>query len=180
MEGVKKRLLTEGEIEVKVKTVTEKGVLLLLYKTARTDMDILDELYGADGWTNDYKEIKGVLYAGIGIKQSDGSFLWKWDCGIESREDGGNEKKGESSDAFKRAGFRVGIGRELYTAPLIWVSAEKTKIEKDRNGKPACRDRFAVEAIKYDENNNISGLSIINGTGKHAFVWKAAKKNDEA
>ena len=175
-----KRLLKANEIEVKVKTVTEKGVLLLLYKTARTDMDILDELYGADGWTNDYKEIKGVLYAGIGIKQSDGSFLWKWDCGIESREDGGNEKKGESSDAFKRAGFRVGIGRELYTAPLIWVSAEKTKIEKDRNGKPVCRDSFAVEAIAYDESNDIAGLSIINGAGKRTFVWKAAKKNDEA
>ena len=64
MEGVKKRLLKANEIEVKVKTVTEKGVLLLLYKTARTDMDILDELYGTDGWTNDYKEIKAYLRDG--------------------------------------------------------------------------------------------------------------------
>lgn len=182
MEGVKKkkRTLKEDEIEVKVKKVTEKGVLLLLYKTARTDMDILDELYGADGWQNDYKEIKGVLYAGIGIKQSDGSFLWKWDCGIESREDGGNEKKGESSDAFKRAGFRVGIGRELYTAPFIFVSADKTRIEEVK-GVRRCKDTFSVERIAYDEaGRNIIGLSLKNDhTGKRVFLWQQERKKDE-
>lgn len=105
------RLLTADDIEVKVKKVQANGAVLLLYKTARTDMDILDESVGAENWTDDYKEIKGNLYCAISIYEKEkGQWISKWDCGIESREDGdGNEKKGEASDAFKRAGFRWGM-----------------------------------------------------------------------
>ena len=71
------RFLTADEIEVKVKQVKENGLVCLLYKTARTDMDLLDETVGAGNWTNDYKEIKGNLYAGIGIIQENGGIQWK-------------------------------------------------------------------------------------------------------
>lgn len=167
------RLLTESEIECKVKKVTEKGAILLLYKTARTDMDILDEQIGAENWTCDYREIKGNLYCRIGICFGDG-WVYKEDCGIESREDGdGNEKKGEASDAFKRAGFKWGIGRELYTAPFIFIPAEKMNIS-NYNGKPKTFDTFSVERIAYDDNRRISGLAIRNDkTGKRCFVWQA-------
>ena len=88
------RLLEASDIEVKVKQVKKNGAVLLLYKTARTDMDILDETVGSENWTNDYREIKGNLYCGIAIREGD-AWTWKWDCGIESREDGeGNEKRG--------------------------------------------------------------------------------------
>ena len=175
------RFLTADEIEVKVKQVKENGLVCLLYKTARTDMDLLDETVGADNWTNDYREIKGNLYAGIGIRQKDGSMVWKWDCGIESREDGeGNEKKGEASDAFKRAGFRWGIGRELYTSPFVWIKEDKAEIKQvgtDKNGKPLCKcfDKFSVEKIAYDENSGrIIGLAIRNDSKNcRAFVWQA-------
>lgn len=165
------RLLTASDIEVKVKQVKKNGAVLLLYKTARTDMDILDETVGPENWTNDYREIKGNLYCGIAIREETG-WTWKWDCGIESREDGeGNEKKGEASDAFKRAGFRWGIGRELYTAPFIWIPADKMNIQES-NGKCRTYDTFSVEKIAYDENRRISWLSIWNTkTGKRAFVW---------
>ena len=63
------RKLKPDEISVKVKQITEKGCLLLLYKTARVDAQILDETFGAAGWVNDFKEIKGNLFCGIGIKQ---------------------------------------------------------------------------------------------------------------
>lgn len=165
------RLLDASDIEVKVKQVKKTGAVLLLYKTARTDMDILDESVGAENWTNDYREIKGNLYCGIGIRDGD-AWTWKWDCGIESREDGeGNEKKGEASDAFKRAGFRWGIGRELYTSPFIWVPAEKMNIA-EYNGKCKAFDTFRVEKIAYDDNRRISGLSIVNNNNaKRVFVW---------
>lgn len=165
------RLLDSSDIEVKVKQVKKTGAVLLLYKTARTDMDILDESVGAENWTNDYREIKGNLYCGIGIRDGD-AWVWKWDCGIESREDGeGNEKKGEASDAFKRAGFRWGIGRELYTSPFIWVPADKMNIT-EYNGKCKTFDTFRVEKIAYDDNRRISGLSIVNNNNaKRAFVW---------
>ena len=170
------RTLNADEIEAKVKQVKPNGLVLLLYKTARTDMDLLDETVGPANWENDYREIKGNLYAGIGIKQEDGRTVWKWDCGVESREDGeGNEKKGEASDSFKRAGFRWGIGRELYTSPFIWIPSSKCEIV---NGK--CYDKFSVEAIAYDDSGKIRGLAIRNDTqaqklGKNvrAFVWQA-------
>ena len=42
------RRLRPDEIECRVQRVTPKGVVLLLYKTARTDADLLDETVGAD------------------------------------------------------------------------------------------------------------------------------------
>lgn len=175
------RNLRADEIECKVKQVKENGLVCLLYKTARTDMDLLDETVGPDSWENDYREIKGNLYAGIGIRQADGSVVWKWDCGVESREDGeGNEKKGESSDAFKRAGFRWGIGRGLYSSPFIWIPAEKAEIKMSEfGGKKSykCSDCFSVEKIAYNEDGKIVGLSIWNDTkDKRAFVWQAKKE----
>ena len=170
------RKLNADEIEVRVKQVSEKGAVALLYKTARTDMQILDETVGADNWSCDYKEIKGNLFCGITI---DG--ITKWDCGIESREDNeGNEKKGEASDAFKRAGFRWGIGRELYTSPFIWLN---TKTEKNNKGAWVIADfaTFSVNSIGY-EGNRISSLSIVNdknGAVVYTFPRGGKQAHDE-
>lgn len=113
------RALRPDEIEVRVGQVFEKGVSMLLYKNARTDMQILDETYGATGWQCKYKEVKGNLFCAIGILSPEyDEWVWKEDCGTESNTE---KEKGEASDAFKRAGFRWGIGRELYTAPFIWL-----------------------------------------------------------
>lgn len=167
------RLLGASDIEIKVKKAVREGVELLLYKTARTDMDLLDETFSPENWECDYREIKGNLYCGIGVwDQASLRTVWKWDCGIESRTDAdGNQKKGEASDAFKRAGFKWGIGRELYTAPHIFVPASGVNL-KEVNGKYRTYDRFAVEKIAYDKQRNISGISVVNAnTGKRCFVW---------
>ena len=174
------RPLRADEIEVKVKQVKENKIVALLYKTARTDMDLLDEVVGAENWDCDYREIKGNLYCGIGVVMYDdiAQKIVKWDCGIESREDEeGNEKKGEASDAFKRAGFKWGIGRELYTSPLIEIPAGAATIKKI-NGYNKCYDKFSVEKIKHSEDGKrIVGLSIWNDTtNKRAFVWQEAAK----
>lgn len=169
------RKLNADEIEVRVKTVGEKGATALLYKTARTDMQLLDETVGADAWSCDYKEIKGNLFCGITI---DG--VTKWDCGIESREDNeGNEKKGEASDAFKRAGFRWGIGRELYTSPFIWLN---TKTEKNSKGAWVVSDfaTFSVNSIGY-EGNRISSLSIVDDkSGSVVYTFPRGSKQAHA
>ena len=165
------RKLLANEIEVKVKKVTSRGALLLLYKTARVDMQMLDEAYGPSNWQCDYKTINNVLYCGIGVFIG-GQWVWKWDCGIESRADGeGNEKKGESSDAFKRAGFKWGIGRELYTAPFIFASVP-TKL--NQNGKYELVNpftRFDVASIDYDGTGNISHLLIKDDKGTEIFSF---------
>ena len=109
------RLLKADEIETRVNQISQKGLSLLLYKTARTDANLLDETVGPMNWQNDFKLIDGILFGGIGIK-TDNEYVWKWDCGVESYTE---KEKGRASDAFKRAGFKCGIGRELYTAPFI-------------------------------------------------------------
>lgn len=173
------RNLKADEIEVKVKQVKENGLVALLYKTARTDMELLDETVGPYNWTTDYREIKGNLYAGIAIRNEDGHWIWKWDCGIESREDEeGNQKKGEASDAFKRAGFRWGIGRALYTSPFIWIAADCANIRANQNGKGhRCSDSFSVDTVEYDENGRICKLTIRNDNmRKIAFSWGTNKE----
>jgi len=113
------RTLQAQDIEVRVGGVFKSGVTFLLYKNARVDMAILDESVGEMNWQRDHKEIKGNLYCGIGIwDDRKCQWIWKWDCGTESYTE---KEKGEASDSFKRAGFNWGIGRELYTAPLIYL-----------------------------------------------------------
>ena len=175
------RLLRAYEIEVKVKQVTEKGAVALLYKTARTDMDLLDETFGEDKWECDYKEIKGNLYCGIGVIQMNRAVIWKWDCGVESREDGeGNEKKGEASDAFKRAGTKWGIGRELYTSPFIFLNVPTEAVGKAYKLKDKYQT-FDVAEIGYDENRRINRLVIKDNKGKTVFTYgvKQADKPEQ-
>lgn len=156
-------LLKKEDILVKVKQVTKAGVLLLLYKTARTDAKYLDEVLGPMNWTNDYVEIKNNLYCRIGIREKeDQEFVYKMDCGIESDQDDGQEKKAEASDAFKRCASKLGIGRELYTSPQIWAAVntvqkgEKWFLE-DKSA------RYYVSKIEYDENTRtIVDLEIRN------------------
>lgn len=151
------RLLRADEIECRVSQIYDWGLTLLLYKTARTDANLLDETVGFDRWQNDFKVIDGVLYGGIGIELNDGAWVWKWDAGVESQTEA---EKGRASDAFKRAGFKLGIGRELYTSPKITIFAKDCHIKEGRNGKLACYDNFAVGAIEYNDAQEISRLII--------------------
>ena len=172
------RLLNADEIDVKVKQVSEKGAVLLLYKNARVDMNILDETFGSINWQDDYREIKGNLYCGIGIRESeDKLFIWKWDCGIESREDDGNEKKGEASDSFKRAGFKWGIGRELYTSPFIFASVPvKQNGSSYKLGNPF--EKFYVKEIGY-EARKINKLVIVNSKNEVVYTYGTPKQATE-
>lgn len=151
------RKLRADEVEARPKQITEKGAIILLYKNARCDMNLLDETLGAFNWQCDYKEIKGNMYCGVGIKDPDtNEWIWKWDCGTESNQDG---EKGEASDSFKRACFRVGIGRELYTGPFIFYPMSQMK---DKN------DKFKVTNLVY-ANERIQSVTIsdiTNGTQK--------------
>lgn len=165
------RPLREDEIECRISEISKDGkfLTLLLYKTARTDAALLDEVYGPEKWENDFKAIDGKLYGGIGINITGDRWIWKWDCGTESNMEA---EKGQASDAFKRAGFKWGLGAELYTAPRIRIGADKCNI-KEYNGKYRCYDTFGIEKIAYDDKENICGLAIVNETaGRRAFVWQ--------
>lgn len=173
------RDLRADEIECRVAQAKETGVSLLLYKDARCDQNILDETVGAMNWQRYHKRENANCVVSI------------WDalkCGWVSKEDTGTEsntekEKGLASDSFKRACFNWGIGRELYTAPFIWVAARDCAAlkPKQRGDGWQCYDTFVVEKIAI-ENKRIVGLSIKNAnTGKRVFLWQdaawAAKKN---
>lgn len=167
------RLLKAEEIECRVAQVSAKGCSLLLYKTARVDRAILDEEFGVMNWQNDFKTIDGKMYGGIGVLSNgfnnclkdNPQWVWRWDCGTESNTEA---EKGQASDCFKRAGFKWGIGVELYTAPFIWVNAETEQY----NGKFKLKDKFAkfdVKTIGYDDNRNINKLVIVDSNGNKVY-----------
>lgn len=159
---MKFRDLTADEIEVRIGSVKKSGLVLLLYKNARCDMNILDETVGAENWQREHYECKGNLFCRVAIKNDGGEWIWKSDCGSESNTE---KEKGEASDSFKRACVNWGIGRELYTAPFIWIPEGKYTIKEGK-----CYDNFEVERIRI-ENKRITGLSIINSTlGERVFA----------
>lgn len=166
------RRLNADEIECRVQSNKDNGCILLLYKNARCDMNILDETVGQMNWQRDHKELKGVMYAGVGIYNDERSeWVWKWDCGSESNTDA---QKGEASDSFKRACVNWGIGRELYTAPFIWINRNDYEVI-DKTNK--CKDSFRVGEIGYDDAGNISYLTIFNKrTDKKVYSYSTGKK----
>lgn len=170
---LKFRDLRADEIEIRVQSVKQNGLILLLYKDARVDMNILDETVGAENWQREHYECKGNLFCRVGIdinaknEYHTSNWVWKSDCGTESNTEA---QKGEASDSFKRACFNWGIGRELYTSPFIWIPADKCGIS---NGK--CYDNFEVEKIII-EDKRITALAIRNVTkGVRAYVWQEQK-----
>ena len=167
---MKFRTLKEDEIEVRVQSVTEKGCILLLYKNSRIDMNLLDETVGPMNWTRSHQIIGDRLYCTVSVwDEKKGLWISKQDVGTESNTE---KEKGQASDSFKRACTNFGIGRELYTSPFIWVNAADCNI-KDVKGRKTCSDKFEVEKIAYDENKNITGLSIMNTTNKkRVFLLK--------
>lgn len=164
------RPLRADEIECRVAKISEKGLFLLLYKDARCDMNILDETVGEYGWKREHTRDNKNCIVSIwdGDKQQ---WISKEDTGTESNTEA---EKGLASDSFKRACFNWGIGRALYSAPKIWIPAEKCTIEPGRNSKPACYDKFSVAKLTYGANGDIENLAIKNDTkGIIAFIYQS-------
>ena len=167
------RKLTKDEIECRVGQMAKtESISLLLYKDARVDQKMLDETFGMFGWQKSYeRDNKGVLFCIVSIKSESGEWISKSDVGTESNME---SIKGEASDAFKRACFNWGIGRELYTAPQIWI--KPTDYQK---GGKSTYDKFVVADIAYDKNGNINRLEIENRSLKRTvFKWSSGEKED--
>lgn len=166
MKNVEFRLLRADEIEVRegqsTKDKTKKA--LLLYKDARCDMARLDEEFGPYGWQREHKDVHGVSYCGVGLWDSERNcWVWKWDAGEKSSA---SPEKGEASDAFKRACVNWGIGRELYTAPKIWVLSGYNTYD------------LCVTDIQYSEKREICALTIEDKHGN--IIYQLGKKSTSA
>lgn len=175
MSDLQFRKLRECEIDVRVQSALQNGVILLLYKDARCDMNILDETVGNMNWTREHKRDNANCIVSLWDSEKE-QWISKEDTGAESFTE---KEKGLASDSFKRACFNWGIGRELYTAPFIWIPADKCNIKQDK-GKFKCNDKFRVEKISYDSDGCIDGLSIMNDTAKvRCFVKKPKEESNK-
>ena len=169
MKNTEIRLLRADEIECRVGTINERGLSLLLYKDARVDQKILDEALGMYGWERTHQSIEGNLYCTVRIWDSEKSqWIEKQDVGTTSYTE---KEKGQASDAFKRACVNVGIGRELYTAPFIWISSSKVNIQK-RDNRYTTSERFQVREISYNEIREIAAIVIVNDRGLVVYEYK--------
>ncbi len=180
MKKIEFRLLEANEIELRIGSINQKGLTLLLYQDARVGMTILDETVGCMNWQRKHEVINGNLFCSVGINmnyddpEKNPEFVWKQDVGVESFTE---KEKGQASDSFKRTVVNWGIGRELYSAPFIWVSAENAEIKQGGSGKLQCYDKFIVEQLLYDDKRNIVALSIKNASnGKRVFLMDNRKK----
>lgn len=176
MKEIKFRELTADEIDCRVGTATDKGVSLLMYKDARVDMRLLDEVVGQMNWKRDHEVINGNLYCTVSIWDSGkGEWVSKQDVGVESNTE---KEKGQASDAFKRACFNWGIGRELYTCPFVWVNLNDNEWRVGTGGKKYPKTRFSVSHIEY-VGGQVSYLRIVDEYGKERFVYGQTKVNQE-
>ena len=167
MEQKKIRLLRPDEIECRIGAISEKGLSLLLFMDARAAQNILDETFTPFGWRRTHQEIGGRLYCTVEVwDEEKKQWIGKQDVGTESFAE---KEKGAASDSFKRACFNWGIGRELYSAPFIWLPADRVCIRHDGK-RYTTPERFTVESISYDGNREICGLEIRNAANHTVFV----------
>lgn len=151
------RLLRPDEIEVRIQSVNKCGARLLLYKNARCDMNILDETFGNMNWQRRHTRDNTNCIVSI-WDETKKQWIEKEDTGTDSETEA---QKGRASDSFKRACFNVGIGRELYTAPDIFVFKSDLKTYTANGDKYRCYDSFEVADITYD-GRTIATVTIRN------------------
>lgn len=164
------RLLRSDEIQCRIGTINEKGLSLLLYKDARCDMTILDETVGSMNWQRSHSRENANCTVSI-WDETKKQWISKEDTGTESNTEA---EKGLASDSFKRACTNWGIGRELYTAPFIWIPASKCTIKDGRR----CYDKFEVMLIEYTPDRKISKL-VIGNTTRQQVVFPSDGKPAE-
>ena len=170
---MKFRVLKASEIDCRIQSIGQNktgavGTTVLLYKDARVDMNILDETVGAMNWQREHSVVNGNLYCTISIwDEVKEQWISKSDVGTESNTE---KEKGQASDSFKRAGFNWGIGRELYSAPFVYIQLDKSEYV-ERNGKLTSNAKFKVKDIAYDENRNIVRLVVVDSKGKVRYTF---------
>lgn len=177
------RTLDANDIDCRIQSIIKSpktgavGAIVLLYKDARVDMRMLDEVVGAMNWKREHNLIGDRLYCTVSIYNSEtGQWVGKTDVGTESMTE---KEKGQASDSFKRACFNWGIGRELYSAPFTYIALQDGEWYEGKDGKPKSNAKFKVRNIAYDENRNIVNLIIVDGKGNIRFCLEnqQQKKN---
>ena len=155
------RNLNADEIECRVSTGQKKRLFLIALKTAEGRYDFIRRnSREIMNWQRSHLRENANCIVSIWDSEK-AQWVGKEDTGAESFTE---KEKGLASDSFKRACFNWGIGRELYTAPFIWVSDKNAEIKTSTyqgTEKFTTYDKFEVSSIEYD-GKKIIGLTVIN------------------
>lgn len=169
------RLLKPDDVEVRIQSVNKGGARLLLYKNARVDMNILDETFGPMNWQRHHSRDNQNCTVSVWDEEKR-EWVSKEDTGTESFTE---KEKGLASDSFKRACFNWGVGRELYTAPDIFVFRNDLKTHKEKGQGFICYDRFVVTDIKYNGRAIVEVIIRNEDTGKEIAFGNTPKPRTE-
>ena len=98
--------------------------MVLAYVNNRAIMDRLDEVFGIDGWSNEYAEAPdGGVLCGITVFSGEVP-ITKWDGADKTNIEA---TKGGLSNAMKRCAVQWGIGRYLYSLDTNFVNLTEIK-----------------------------------------------------
>tara|TARA_R110001599_G_scaffold208820_1_gene406064 strand:- start:133 stop:714 length:582 start_codon:yes stop_codon:yes gene_type:complete len=184
--------LRVDQIEFRVQSITGRGkAIILVYKDARADMQVLDSAVGPLNWKREHSQGNHNCTVSIWCDEKK-QWVSKEDVGTESNTE---KEKGLASDSFKRACFNWGIGRELYDYPFIKVDlngglANKWDNEWEPNGQKG-KQAFGLKLkewawfSQFNEQNKLICLVAKDQKGKQRFTWGKfnkelyeAQKND--
>jgi len=164
------------DIDFRVQSINKGGyATILAYKDARVDMNRLDEVYGSEYWQKKYQSINDNLFCSVGVWNKElACWVWKEDVGTESNTE---KEKGQASDAFKRACFNLGIGRELYDYPLIQIKLNADEIELKGDKYYPTWNFKLKEWIWYSEftDGKLTYLGCKDNNGKVRFTFGTLK-----
>lgn len=170
--------LTVDQVDFRIQSISQSGwAIILVYKDARVDMDRLDEAVGRGYWQRKHEFKNGILYCSVGLWNKEiGQWVWVEDAGTESNTE---KEKGQASDAFKRACFNLGIGRELYDYPTILVQLRPEEFEK--NGQRVKQtNKLKLKQWKWKaefNGNKVAGLSATDEKGQVRFSHGTLRVN---
>ena len=174
MEAIKRPLSIE-EIDFRIQSINNgKYATILAYKDARVDMNRLDEAFGIFGWKREHtRDNKNCI---ISIWDAENKhWVSKEDTGTESNTE---QAKGLASDSFKRAGFNVGIGRELYDYPIISIRLNDDEVTKVGD---KYRQSYNLKLKDWTwesrfEGSKIAFLKAVDEKGRERYVWSIDNK----
>ncbi len=123
-EHIEWRIQQSGKQPNKQTGEVKHWALVLAYVTNRAIMDRLDEVFGIDGWRNEYTEAPdGGILCGISVLFAN-DWVTKWDGADKTAIEA---TKGGLSNAMKRSAVQWGIGRYLYDLEANFVTLTELK-----------------------------------------------------
>lgn len=195
-----------GEMFVKVQTVSKSNPnrgLVVAYIDRTSVQNRLDDVVGIGEWDVDFEDLvvtekKVVTRATLTVRFPDDKVTRVSDVGVGT---GLNAEKGAYSDALKRAGTMLGIGRYLYRLPRTWADLERIKgtnstLPKDPHKIIANMMKEYGKAKDYQDPDNEQGheppeesvqdpemdwaeIIPVTAEGKRRFVEFYSNKMDE-